>query len=122
MNIEVSNGELLDKLSILNIKLRMIADVEKLSNVQKEYELVRFAVSQLQSPLAEEWYQLLHINEKLWDVENQLREKECLQEFDGQFIALARQVYLLNDKRAAIKKIINTKTNSTLIEEKGYTA
>jgi hypothetical protein len=122
MKVEVSNGEILDKVSILEIKIANITNSEKLINVRKELDILR----PLSSPLlrignVQELYQdLLRTNTRLWHIEDKLREKERMLAFDTEFIELARDVYFTNDKRAEIKKQINTITNSELTEEKSY--
>lgn len=122
MKIEVSNGELLDKLSILKLKLENIKDREKLRNVEKEYNIL--------NPLAqilfdnfdiEEAYNDLHsINEKLWFIEDWLRDLEAVSCFDDGFVELARSVYITNDQRSECKKRINLLTKSEIVEEKSY--
>tara|TARA_R100000742_G_C4254906_1_gene72896 strand:- start:455 stop:844 length:390 start_codon:yes stop_codon:yes gene_type:complete len=125
MKVELSNGEVLDKLSILEIKLQNIEDESQLNNIQKEHDILMQAIGE------PPWHghvfrkygyydQLREINEVLWEIEDEIRLKEKKQEFDSIFIKLARQVYQTNDKRAKIKKEINLHTGSTLIEEKSY--
>ena len=120
MKIEVSNGELVDKLSILEIKLNKIQDSEKLKNISREYSLLEKAASLIikrDDPL---YRQLLDINQKLWDIEDRIRELEKNKDFGPDFIETARMVYVNNDLRAKIKQKINLKTNSDLFEEKSY--
>jgi len=120
MKIEVSNGELVDKLSILEIKLNKIQDSEKLKNIRKEYSLLEKAASLIikrDDPL---YRQLLDINQKLWEIEDRIRELEKKKNFGKDFIETARMVYVNNDLRAKIKQEINLKTNSDLFEEKSY--
>ena len=120
MKIEVSNGELVDKLSILEIKLNKIQDSEKLKNIRKEYSLLEKAVGLIikrDDPL---YRQLLDINQKLWEIEDRIRELEKKKDFGSEFIETARMVYFNNDIRAKIKQEINLKTNSDLFEEKSY--
>ncbi len=120
MKIEVSNGELIDKLSILEIKLNKIQDSEKLKNIRKEYSLLEKAASLIikrDDPL---YRQLLDINQKLWEIEDRIRELEKNKDFSSEFIETARMVYFNNDIRAKIKQEINLKTNSDLFEEKSY--
>jgi hypothetical protein len=125
MKVEISDGEILDKLSILEIKLNNITDESKLVNIQKEHDTIKRTVGE------PAWYrhvfreygfyeQLKEINEELWEIEDAIRLKEKSQEFDAVFIQLARQVYQTNDKRAEIKKEINIHTGSELLEEKSY--
>lgn len=119
MKIEVSVGEVLDKLSILSIKLSKIEDTDKLRNVAKELSLLTKALPK--GMLEDSFYtKLCRVNMMLWDVEDKLREMESREDFSNDFITLARSVYILNDQRAAIKKEINIKYNSNLIEEKSY--
>lgn len=121
--IEVSNGEIIDRFTILSIKLERIKNPAKLSKIRREYftliEIVGYIKSNFSSivKLADE---LLEINTTLWDVENRIRYKESCQEFDKKFIELARSIYCLNDKRSDIKFRINIVTNSQLIEQKQY--
>ena len=124
MKIEVSNGEILDKITILIIKSKRITDPNKLKNINAELEellpyLDIFGYSSNESvrSLVQE---LENINKKLWDVEDELRDKERKKYFDDNFIELARLVYFTNDKRAEVKKKLNEITNSKLIEEKSY--
>jgi len=119
MTIEVSFGEVLDKISILAIKLNQIKDEQKLKNIQKEFSSISGRISQdaFSDPL---YFELCKVNQTLWKVEDKLREHEQLNNFNEDFINLARSVYVLNDRRAALKKEINIKYNSELIEEKSY--
>ena len=126
MKIEVSNGEILDKVSILEIKLERITDAQKLSNIQNEWHALQNAVkiiAGLANP-KEEFHQavkaLRATNEALWDVQDALRLNEQTKDFGDAFIALAREVYVLNDQRAALKSSINILTGSNLREEKSY--
>lgn len=122
MKIEVSNGEVIDKITILQLKRKNIQDSEKLLNIERELEiLLTSANALLISPAVQSQYlALLEVNSTLWQVEDSLREKERAKQFDEDFIQLARDVYYTNDKRAAIKKEINLITNSELVEEKSY--
>jgi hypothetical protein len=119
MKVEVSIGEVLDKISILAIKLNKIEDKDKLKNIQKEFEKL---TSQVTSGMYMDrvYLELCKVNQKLWNVEDKLRDHERLNNFNEDFINLARSVYKLNDKRAEIKKEINIKYGSELIEEKSY--
>ena len=119
MQIEVSNGEIVDKYTILLIKAEMIKDEDKLVNVKKELSHLDDVVLKLNIK-KENKEQLIKVNLSLWMVEDELRECESAKRFDDFFITLARQVYTLNDERAVIKKQINIETNSNLIEEKSY--
>ena len=122
MQVEISIGELLDKLSILYIKSKFITDPIKLLNVQKEIRVLE--------PLSQEFFsspeiknlfgELETVNFQLWKIEDDIREKEKSQEFDQEFIDLARAVYFTNDRRAEIKKRINLQSGSNLVEEKNY--
>ena len=125
MKIEVSNGESLDKLSILELKLRFMENEEQKSNVQKEHDLLKRASAKILltngKTFPEDIYKdLSNVNLKLWSIEHKIREKEFKDEFDKDFIKLARSVYKTNDKRARIKKEINVFTGSILVEEKNY--
>jgi uncharacterized protein YukE len=121
--VPVSPGELLDKITILRIKSQRIEDATKLQNVRVELTLLEqtwqssgcTAVN-----LHTEEHALQAINQKLWDIEDQIRDKEARQLFDQGFIELARAVYIANDERASLKKRINTKLGSRLVEEKSY--
>jgi len=120
MKIELSNGEIIDKLTILQIKLERIKDEKKLGNIWKEYgELVNTAKSIMNSsdPLYKELY---IVNCKLWDIEDHIRDLERRKDFGEDFIATARSVYVNNDRRAELKREINIKTSSGLTEEKSY--
>jgi hypothetical protein len=119
MKIEVSNGEIVDKFTILQIKSEIIKDVSKLENINTELHLLHNICTLLEINIRH-YLELCDVNKKLWDVEDELRLCEKEQRFDDHFITLARSVYQLNDKRAAIKKKINIDTNSQLIEEKSY--
>ena len=124
MLIEISNGELLDKLTILEIKLAEIKDEAKLVNIQKEFDTLNPLAKELfdnnDSQLQNHYLELASINSQLWDIEDRIRECEKAKRFDKEFIELARSVYITNDKRSEIKKIINTTTGSNLVEEKSY--
>jgi len=120
MKIEVSIGEIVDKLSILRIKKNNISDSEKLKNVTTEYDYLYSIVFDELKIEESDFYNLVLINEKLWDIEDKLRDKERDKSFDYDFIELARSVYFTNDKRAEIKKEINLKYGSLFIEEKSY--
>jgi len=119
MKIEVSFGEVLDKVSILAIKLNYIKDEEKLKNIAKEFQSLTSVISP--STFIDPLYNdLCSVNQELWHIEDDIREKERIGEFDGEFIRLARNVYITNDKRADVKKLINIKYGSEFIEEKSY--
>ena len=116
----VSLGELIDKITILEIKTIHMTGI-KLKNVNKELELLRFILSDKKIVIDIALInQLKEVNKNLWRIEDKIRIKESAQEFDKEFIQLARSVYKENDLRANIKKEINLKYNSNLIEEKSY--
>lgn len=120
---EVSAGELLDKISILEIKMERIQDKTKRRNVMTELNcLTSVRDSELRdwNLIDDVYLQLKDVNEKLWDVEDKLRKFEQQQEFDQEFIQLARMVYFENDKRARLKRTINEKLGSEIVEEKNY--
>jgi len=120
--VEVSIGELIDKITILEIKASRIRDEAKLKNVSNELEILTSALSVITpSQILDELKgKLRHVNEKLWDVEDALRLKERTKTFDDEFTQLARAVYITNDERARIKKQINEISGSRLVEEKSY--
>ena len=124
MKVEVSNGELLDKLTILELKLTNIADVKKLSNIQNEHDELNPLASQLFDSYGEElknlYKQLAEINSELWTIEDDIRECERNKDFGSDFVSLARAVYFTNDKRSDVKKAINLLTDSGFVEEKSY--
>jgi len=122
MNIEVSHGEIVDKLTILQIKKENITDPSKLDNIVKEYNYL-LSVVEIDlgiSTSSPEYLELLSINKKLWVIEDDIRDKERQKEFDDDFVKLARAVYYTNDVRAKIKKEINLKHSSGFVEEKSY--
>ena len=123
LTVPVSVGELIDKITILEIKSERIRDPVKLANVHAELALLRETWDA--SPLAatdivRDRGALKAINETLWEIEDAIREKEAAGEFDEGFIELARAVYRTNDERAALKRRINEATGSALVEEKSY--
>jgi hypothetical protein len=121
MQIEVSIGELVDKMTILSIKLKKIKNADKLRNIQKEYDILKSSVDRAGIAVDSKYYgDLEAVNLKLWDIEDKIREKEAGKEFDAEFVELARSVYINNDRRASIKRDINIKFNSELVEEKEY--
>jgi hypothetical protein len=121
--VPVSPGELLDKITILRIKSARMTDAAKLANVRHELALLehtwRASVPDGDTVTDDE-RALQSVNERLWDVEDRLRDLEAEQRFDKDFIELARAVYVHNDERAAVKKRVNTRLGSTLVEEKSY--
>ena len=124
MKIEVSNGELLDKISILELKMLRIEDEEKLINIKKEFEILNPLVVKLfekyDGQLQNHYLELAKINGQLWDIEDWIRDCEREKRFDKEFVELARSVYITNDKRCEVKKLINLMTSSELVEEKSY--
>lgn len=124
LNAPVSAGELLDKITILRIKQQRLTDSAKLANVGRERQaLEQVAVDLLgDQALAGLLQQLQSVNETLWDIEDAIRDCERRADFSDTFIQLARQVYLNNDQRAALKRQINEQCGSALTEEKSYAA
>ena len=123
ISVPISPGELLDKITILRIKSARMSDAAKLVNVRHELRLLEQLWRAALPPgvdLASEEGALEAVNGKLWDVEDLLRDQEAEKRFDANFIELARAVYVTNDERAAIKKRINVKLGSALVEEKSY--
>jgi len=120
MKIEVSNGEIADKLTIIEIKLERISDEAKLVNLRKEYEVLDEAVSQIIDKKDALYKELYDINCQLWDIEDRIRDLERNKDFGQDFIETARAVYFTNDKRSDVKRRINEKTGSNLVEEKSY--
>lgn len=126
MKIEVSNGEILDKHTILKIKLELIKDEAKLKNIQKEYDILDQNVKMIFNDCEKEdelhlaYNSLLTINRKLWKIEDDIRDCERERDFSLRFIQLARDVYYTNDDRNLAKKKIDSLTGSALTEEKGY--
>jgi len=119
----VSYGELIDKITILEIKSRRIADPAKLANVRTELDLLNAiwaAHAASQTDIRDERARLLAVNEALWEIEDEIRLKEKAQAFDAGFVERARSVYFRNDERAAVKREINLKLGSQLVEEKSY--
>jgi len=123
IQVPVSYGELIDKITILEIKSRQITDAAKLANVRTELDLLNATWADhpaSKTDIADERARLLAVNESLWDIEDRIRLKEKAQAFDAEFIELARSVYFENDVRAAVKREINLKLGSQLVEEKSY--
>jgi hypothetical protein len=119
----VSYGELIDKITILEIKSRRITDDAKLANVRNELDMLNATWANdvaSHTDIADERERLHAVNETLWDIEDAIRMKERAQAFDKEFIELARAVYFRNDERAAFKREINLKLGSELVEEKSY--
>ena len=123
IQVPISPGELLDKITILRIKAARIQDAAKLANVKLELSLLEktWTAAGASADVAADEHALQAVNERLWDIEDRIRDKEAHQTFDRDFIALARSVYVCNDERAAIKKRINQQLGSRLLEEKSYT-
>ena len=125
VTVPVSWGELIDKITILEIKSQKLRDEIKLANVRKELTLLKAVRDREFSDhagLAELARRLTAVNEQLWDIEDEIRECEARRDFGGRFIELARSVYVTNDERAALKRRINEILGSALVEEKSYAA
>jgi len=123
IKIDVSFGELLDKLTILEIKFERIDDEEKIANIKRELEVLTNTWKTSGVDVASvdtERIALKHINESLWDIEDAIRRQEAANSFGTEFVSLARNVYKTNDKRSEVKRLVNEKLGSTLIEEKSY--
>ena len=123
ISVPVSHGELIDKITILEIKAAHMRDAGKLANVRAELDLLNTnwsANAASKIDIVTERAQLKAVNEALWDIEDRIRLKEKAQAFDAEFVELARSVYFRNDERAAIKRAINVKLGSQLVEEKSY--
>jgi hypothetical protein len=125
IRVPISPGELLDKITILRIKSKRMSDPQKLANVRLELRALEetwggsaYAKTDIEADVSA----LLKVNERLWVIEDDIRDKERAQAFDAEFIRLARAVYFENDERAAIKRRINLKLGSTIVEEKSYAA
>lgn len=127
MNVfaRISVGELIDKLTILEIKLAQIVDDVKRRNILREYEALSSAVPEAVAGSGEILQlrdALKTVNQQLWRIEDDIRDKERAKAFDADFIALARAVYVTNDRRAELKRRINLASGSELVEEKSYQA
>jgi hypothetical protein len=125
IHVPVSPGEVLDKITILRIKSKRMSDAAKVANVRRELELLERTWHDspyARHDVADDEAALQAVNERLWDIEDRIRDKERAQAFDAEFIALARSVYVENDERAAIKKRINVALGSKIVEEKSYAA
>jgi hypothetical protein len=120
MKIEVSNGEIIDKLTIIQIKLERIKDESKLKNLRKEYGELKAATASILSTEDPLYKALYEINCELWDIEDHIRDLERSRDFGEDFIITARSVYFKNDRRSEVKREINIKTASGFIEEKSY--
>tara|TARA_B100001113_G_scaffold228205_1_gene187351 strand:- start:4909 stop:5286 length:378 start_codon:yes stop_codon:yes gene_type:complete len=121
VSIEVSVGELFDKITILKIKQKKLTDKEQLENVNKELAYLESKAFNNDPEVNALVAELESINEQLWDIENSKRKCEADKMFGAKFVRLARDVYIKNDDRAKIKKMINVITNSDVVEEKDYT-
>jgi len=123
VSAEVSTGEFIDKMTILRIKKERIKNKSKLKNVHNELEALEIMYEACIRPsetLESLTDELLEVNKQLWDIEDAVREKEAKQEFDEDFVEIARSVYLTNDERCRLKKAINLLLGSRLVEEKSY--
>lgn len=123
--VPVSWGEVIDKITILEIKSRRLSDEAKLANVRRELDLLRTVRDREfrgHTRLAELSTKLEHINERLWIIEDDIRDCERRRDFGPHFVELARSVYVSNDERAALKRQINELLGSALTEEKSYAA
>ncbi len=120
MKIEVSNGEIIDKLTILQIKLERIKDASKQINLRKEFNELSKVTKSIISTSDVLYKSLYEVNCELWDIEDHIRDLERKKDFGDDFISTARAVYVTNDRRSEIKREINIKTSSGLIEEKSY--
>ena len=124
IKVAIAPGELIDKMTILEIKLNKISDKVKLENINNEYGTLQLTYRQ-SIPPSEELYRLTSdlktVNEKLWDIEDDIRDCERRKDFSQEFIDLARSVYKNNDVRAGLKREINILLHSNIIEEKSYT-
>ena len=123
VNVEISIGEFFDKITILEIKHERINDPDKRVNIDRELDWLNGLLQQLpfsRADVAAEVEELRRINEKLWVIEDDIRDKEAQKLFDQEFIELARAVYHTNDRRSEVKKAINLKLGSDFVEEKSY--
>jgi hypothetical protein len=125
ISVKISSGELLDKITILVIKLEKMSDPAKLSNVRKEYDLL---MDVYRNEIVESHDlivlrdRLKQLNERIWDTEDEIRDFERRKDFGERFVELARSAYLTNDRRSSTKREINDLLKSTLVEEKSYSA
>ena len=123
IKVPISPGELLDKITILRIKSQRMSDPAKVANVRLELRTLEdtwSASAYAKIDMEADINALLAVNERLWAIEDDIRDKERAQTFDAEFIRLARAVYFENDERAAIKRRINTALGSKIVEEKSY--
>ncbi|MBL1261359.1 MAG: hypothetical protein COB33_012605 [Thiotrichaceae bacterium] len=124
IRVSVSAGECLDKITILEIKAVQIKDEAKLININHELKILQDICAETlpkEINISTEMAELKSVNEALWEIEDDIRDKELAGEFDQRFIELARSVYVTNDKRATLKRVLNEKLGSKLVEEKSYT-
>jgi hypothetical protein len=125
IKVPISPGELLDKITILRIKSKRMTEPLQLLNVRRELEALQATWSGSQfaaAAIGAEIEALMTVNERLWVIEDEIRDKERARAFDAEFIRLARAVYLENDARAAIKRRINLQLGSSIVEEKSYSS
>ena len=123
VNLEISIGEFFDKVTILEIKKERISDADKLVNINNELDALNDLLAKLpfsRDDVAKEVAELKSINEELWVIEDDIRDKESQKSFDQAFIELARSVYFTNDRRSDVKRDINIKLGSDFVEEKSY--
>jgi len=123
IHVPISPGELIDKLTILEIKSERMSDEKKLANVRLELKLLTDTWNKSEyakNDISMEWKELKRINAALWDIEDHIRDEERAKRFTERFIELARAVYVTNDDRAAVKRKINDKLGSKIVEEKSY--
>lgn len=123
IHVPISPGELIDKITILQIKSDRMTDPAKVANVRIELGLLQStwqSSPHAAQDIQKEWAELRRINESLWDIEDRIRDLERDQRFDRDFIELARAVYITNDARASVKRTINTRLGSRIVEEKSY--
>jgi hypothetical protein len=123
VDVEISIGEFFDKITILEIKNERINNSDKLVNINKELEGLNNLLAQLpfsREDVVKEVAELKSINEELWVIEDDIRDKESQKSFDQEFIELARSVYFTNDRRSDVKRDINIKLGSDFVEEKSY--
>lgn len=121
MKIEIADGEIVDRVTILAIKREKVKAADKLKNIETEYQELLPAMLEIGIDQDHSLYlELLKTNQNLWEIEDKLRIKEAAKCFDDEFVQLARSVYYQNDIRAALKKQINLQTGSKIVEEKEY--
>mgnify|MGYP001263530236 CR=1 FL=1 len=120
MKIEVSNGEIIDKLTIVEIKLKRMTDTIKIVNLKSEFKVLDKAAAAIINRSDKLYKELYDVNAELWDIEDHIRDLERRKEFGADFIETARSVYFKNDLRSELKRKINLATGSGLIEEKSY--